>query len=88
MKKIYVVGVGTGLSAVGKAKEILELKEDVEIICVGSRDDIPFKERLKSDPSIIREIHKFSAPQMLPAPTYFDTNKKIKGHQRPYKFHK
>ena len=88
MKKVFVIGAGTGLDAIEKAKKVLELKGEVEIICVESIEDVPFNERLKSDPSVIQQIHKFSAPPILPEMTFYDTNKKRKGHERPYKFHR
>jgi len=87
MKKVFVIGAGTGLDALEKAKRVLELKEDIEIICVESMEDVPFKERLRSDPSIIQQIHEFKAQPLLPSMTYFD-DKNRKSHQRPYKYHR
>jgi hypothetical protein len=87
MKKVFVIGAGTGLEAIEKAKKVLELKEDVEIICVESMEDVPFKERLKSDPSIIQQIHKFKALPKFEIP-FIETDKKRKGHERPYKYHR
>ena len=87
MKKVFVIGAGTGLDAIEKAKKVLELKEDVEIICVESMEDVPFKERLKSDPSIIQQIHKLEALPKFEIP-FIETDKKRKGHERPYKFHR
>jgi hypothetical protein len=84
MKKVFVIGAGTGLDAIEKAKKFLELKEDVEIICVESIEDVPLPERLNSD---LSEIHKFSAPPILSSLTYFD-DKKRKGYERPYKYHR
>jgi cysteine synthase len=87
MKKVFVIGAGTGLDAIGKAKKVLELKGDVEIICVESVNDVLFKERLKSDPSIIQQIHELKALPNFEMP-FIETNKKRKGHERPYKFHR
>lgn len=87
MKKVFVIGAGTSLVAIEKAKKVLELKDDVDIICVESLEDIPFNERLKSDPSVIQQIHEFSTPPILPSMTYFN-DKKRKGYERPYKFHR
>jgi len=92
MKKLFVIcATGAGLKALEKAKkalekEALELKKGVEIICVESIEDIPLKERLISDPSIIQEIYTISAAPILPSMTYF-YNKKRKGYERPYKDH-
>jgi hypothetical protein len=88
MKKVFVIGAGTGLDAIEKAKKVLELKGEVEIICVESMEDIPFNERIKSDPSVIQQIHKFSAPPIIPVMPFFETGKEKKGHERPYKFHR
>lgn len=88
MEKVFVVGVGTGLDAIEKAKKVLELKGDVEIICVETIEDIPFSERVKSVGSSIMEIHKYSAPPFLPVMTYEHIDKKKKGHERPYKYHR
>lgn len=85
MKKIYVIGIGAGIEAIEKAKKILELKEEAEIICVESMDEIPINKRLKSD-STIQQIHKLSAPKIIPYTTFFE-DKKRKGHERPYKYH-
>jgi NADH dehydrogenase FAD-containing subunit len=57
MTKVYIIGAGrAGSAAIEEAKRILELKPDVEIICVGSRDEIPFRDRLSSNPATIQEI--------------------------------
>jgi hypothetical protein len=90
MEKVFVIGAGTGVDAIEKAKKILALKEDIEIICVESMEDIPFNERIKSDPSLIQQIHQFSASQIIPVMPYFDDfkDKKRKGHERPYKYHR
>ena len=87
MKKVFVIGAGTGLDAIEKAKKVLELKGEVEIICVENMEDIPFSERIKSDPSVIQQIHELKASPIIPV-TYFETDKKRKGHERPYKFHR
>lgn len=87
MKTIFVIGAGTGLTAIENAKKVLELKQDIDIICVESMEDVPFKERLKSDPSIIQQIHKFTAPPLLPQMTCFD-DKNRKSHRRPYMYHR
>ena len=84
MKKVYVIGAGSGSEAIEEARKILEIKEDIEIICVKDMDDIPLKEQLSSDPSVIQKVYEFKAPPLI---TYFD-DKKRSGHERPYKFHK
>ena len=75
MKKVYVIGIGNGgtLSEVVKrAKEILQLKEEVEIILVEDIEDVPLKERLSSDPSVIQQINQFSNPRVgEPYVSYF-----------------
>jgi len=87
MKKVFVIGAGTGLYAIEKAKKLLQLKEEVEIICVESMENIPLSERVKSDSSVIQKIHEFKAsPKIYVAPYFHD--KKKKGHERPYKFHR
>lgn len=88
MKKVFIIGAGTGLDAIEKAKKLLELKGVIEIICVESMEDVPFNERLKSDPSVIQQIYKISSPPILSPITFFDADKKRKGHERPYKFHR
>ena len=87
MKKVFVIGAGTGSDAVEKAKKILKLKDEVEIICVESMEDIPFNERIKSDPSVIQQIHEFKPFLKMEVVPYFD-DKKRKGHERPYKYHR
>jgi hypothetical protein len=86
MKKVYVIGAGSGQDAGKRAREVLELKEEVEIICVESIEDIPFGERAKSDPSSIRQIFEIKAPPILPI-SYVIGNKKKK-HERPYRYYK
>lgn len=87
MKKVFVIGAGTGLDAIEKAKKTLELKGDVEIILVETLEDIPLKERFSSDPSVIQQIHKFETLPRIEVAPYFP-DKKRKGHERPYKFHR
>jgi len=90
MKKVYVIGAGIGLNAIETAKKVLEIKEEVEIICVENMEDVPPSDRIKSDVSTIRQIHNYySAPPILPS-IYFDDidEPKRKGHERPYKFHR
>ena len=87
MKKVLVIGAGNGLDVIEKAKKTLELKGEVEILCVESMKDIPFNERIKSDPSVIQQIHEFKALPKIEVAPYFD-DKKRKGHERPYKYHR
>ena len=86
-KKIHIFGAGTGLDAIEKAKKVLELKGEVEIICVENMEDIPFSERIKSDPSFIQQIYELKDPPIILV-AYFETDKKEKGHERPYKYHR
>lgn len=88
MKKVFVIGAGIGAGAIETAKKVLELKDDIEIVCVESMDDIPLRERIKSDPSVVQQIHKFSAPREIPQTPYFYADEKRKGHERPYKYHR
>lgn len=88
MKKVYVIGAGTGLNASKEAITVLNLNENDEIICVNSIEDVPLEERIKSDPSVIQQIHKFSAPPIIPVMPFFETGKEKKGHERHYKFHR
>ena len=72
MKKVFVIGAGTGLDAIEKAKKVLDLKGDVEIICVENMEDVPFNERIKSDPSVIQQVHQFTNPRLAkPYVPYF-----------------
>lgn len=88
MKKVYVIGAGVGDIGIATAKRVLELQQDCEVICVERMEDIPAMERMSSDPSVIQQIHKFSAPPILPEMTFYDLPKKQKGYERPYKYHK
>jgi hypothetical protein len=90
MKKVYVIGAGTGLNASKEAIIVLNLNENDEIICVNSIEDVPLEERIKSDPAVIQYIHKFTARPELPELNLIDIrkDKKKKGHERPYKFHR
>lgn len=80
MEKVYVIGA----ASIETAKAALGLKEDVEIICITSVEDIPFSERIKLTAPKIERIHELS---MIPKTTCFDDNKKA-NHKKPYKFHK
>lgn len=88
MKIIYVIGAGTGLDAIEKARRALALSEETEIICIENMEDVPFKERLKSDPSLIQQIYTIKNLRMAePYIPYFEKQEKRKGHERPYKYH-
>jgi hypothetical protein len=87
MKKVFVIGAGTGLDAIEKAKKDLDLDDTVDIICVNNMDDVPLKERLKSDSSVIQQIYEISARPNLEIPLILN-NKRRKGHERPYKYHR
>jgi hypothetical protein len=88
MKKIFVIGAGTDPDAIERAKKILELKDDVEVVCVKTIEDVPPDERFKQCTPAVQEIYKISAPPVLPPMTFFDKGKKKKGHERPYKYHR
>jgi hypothetical protein len=88
IKKIYIIGAGSGKASIEKVKRDLKLKEDIKIILVESMEEIPLEDRLNSNPSIIQQIHKFSAHPILRPITYYNDNKKRKGHERPYKYHR
>lgn len=80
MIKIYVIGA----SSIAEAKKVFKLNnDDIELIPVNSKEDIPINDRFTS---AIAELHKFHAPETLPT-NYFERNDK-KGHERPYKYHK
>lgn len=89
-RKIYVIGVGADIKAVELAKKILELENNnnIEIICVENENDIPADVRFLSDASKIRHIFKLEAPIKSIINPQFFYEKKHKGHERPYKFHK
>lgn len=87
MKIVYVIDAGGYSNDVLKAKKALLIDDDVEVIFVESREDIPIKDRISSDPTIIQEIHKLVARPVMPDVCLF-VDKKKKSHERPYKFHK
>lgn len=86
MKKVYVIGAGSGSEAIEKARRILDINGDIEIICVEDMEDIPLKEQLSSDPSVIQQIYEFKSCPILPYESF--ESKKMKGHERPYKYHR
>lgn len=86
MRKVYVLGAGD--SDIQKIREITSIPDNVEIVCISSMENIPIEEQFNSDIATVRQIHKFSAPPLLPLMPYISTDRKTKGYERPYKFHK
>lgn len=90
MKKAFIIGSVSDL-AIERIKLGLGLKEDVEIICVESIEDVPIQERLKYAGSHIHDIHTLKKLEedikLLPSIHYAE-DKKRKGHERPYKYHR
>jgi len=87
MKTVYVIGAGVGPDAIDRAKKLLELKDDDKIVCVESMEDVPVTERMKLEHPNIQQILKIEAPP-IPEPIQYFEDKKRKGHERPYKFHR
>ena len=87
MKKVYVIVAGAGDDAKEKANKVLELQDDVEIICVDSVQDIPIDERSLIYNNVM-EVHKFIARPLFTDIQYEYIPKKRKGHERQYKYHK
>ena len=81
MKTIYVIGTESPV----KAREILNILDDTEVICINSKEEIPIEARLSSDPLIIQEIFKITA---RPQGNCDVIKPKYRGHERPYKYHK
>lgn len=87
MRKVYVIGAEN--MDIEKIRRIISTPDNVEIICVKNMEEIPLEDRLKSDPSVIHQIHEFKTCPIVPATySYFGTEKRVKGHERPYKFHR
>ena len=86
MNKVYIIGSNeTNVKKI--TEEILERNKSAEIIFVENIKDIPFEERLKSvNPPMIIENYKFINHPDLRSTVFFD--KKRKGHERPYKYHR
>lgn len=86
MRKVYVIGhIDHDVEMIRIAANI---PTDVQVVCVSSVNDIPIEERMNPRPL---DAHKLTLAEKLPCPdlNYCDvSNKKIKGHQRPYKFHR
>lgn len=86
MSKVYVIGSDeTNVRKI--TEEILADNKSAEIIFIKDIEDIPFEERLKSvNPPMIIENYKFINHPDLTSTVFFD--KKRKGHERPYKYHR
>lgn len=87
MRKVYVIGGGN--TSIEKIREITATPINVEIVCVENMEDIPFGERLSSNPTAIQTIHNITLRPEIPDIQLRDIwPNKTKGHERPYKFHK
>lgn len=84
MNKVYVIGHLKG--DIETIRVAANIPANTEIICVSSVEEIPIKER----PSCLKQsVHKLTIPDRLPDPIYYEKPfKKVKGWQRPYKFHR
>lgn len=89
MRKVYVIGVGTGSDAMTTARRLLADTPDVELICVNSMEDVPLEERMKSVNDSIMQIHTIKPQHIFEDLKLIETyHKKRKGHERPYKYHR
>lgn len=85
MNKVYVIGAGH--LDIEEAKKMMAIPPNVEICCVEKVEDVPLSDRLRSDYPTM-EVHKFTAPPLLPSYTHLYEEKWGKGHERPYKYHR
>lgn len=87
MSKVYVIGSGIHVDRLEEIRVAVNIPANTEIICVSSVEEIPIEDRGQS--LINQSVHKFELCDRTVDPIYFEKpNKKIKGWQRPYKFHK
>lgn len=88
MKKIYVVGIGAGeFASTEMAMRLAKEHPHCEIVCISSIEEMPMEDRIKSH-SI--GIHTFKC-HPINTVALIDTQKvdrKRKGHERPYKYHR
>lgn len=81
--KFYVIASGTINSE--QIRRTFEIPEITEIIVVGSRDEIPIEERVKSHS---QQILEYTLLPKLYEPFYPKQKHSPKGHERWYKYHR
>lgn len=85
MRKCFLIGAHVGPEHTAKAREVLSLPEDVQIICVSKVEDIPIEDRMQQ----ISEMRRLNAPPpLLEIPQIYWEKPKKKGHEPPYKYHR
>ena len=86
MSKVYLIGTSISEAKVAEIRVAANIPTDTEVICVSSVEEIPIEERPITRPL---EVHKLTLCEKLPDPICWEKpNKKVKGWQRPYKFHR
>ena len=77
MKTVYVVGKGD--VDIIKIINDLELSGEVKVVVVHSIEDVPLIERMKSDPSVVQEVHRIK-----PTPIFHEilSTKSIKDDEK------
>lgn len=90
MSKIYLVGIGKNID-LNRLEEIIiaaNMPVNAEVICVSSVEEIPIEERSNSS-LVIESVHKLTLCERIPDLICLEKpDEKIKGWQRPYKFHR
>lgn len=85
MRKCFLIGAHVGPEHIAKAREVLSLPEDVQIVCVSKVEDIPIEDRMQQ----ISEMRSLKAPPIMEIPQInWERPDKKKGHERQYKFHR
>lgn len=88
MSKVYVIGHFEGY--IETIRVAANIPTDAEVICVSSVEEIPIEERARQGLKQVG-IHQLTLhnEELLPNPISWEKPyKKIKGHERPYKFHR
>lgn len=86
MTKVYVIGYLKG--DIESIRIAANIPENTEIVCISSVEEIPIEERLNPGLKQVG-IHQLTLCENTPNPIHWEKpNKKIKGYERPYKFHK
>ena len=86
--KIYVIGADhSGKASLEMLERIKAENPNLDIVSVSSIEDIPINDRIKLHST---GIYEFKCPPIVtPTLTCAEKfNKKRKGHERPYKYHR